>query len=131
MLLLLLTFVPHHHHHGIACVIMEHCELDNVVNDKHTSHNDAPDKGQQGQSCVAELEYIASTSDKEVNCTVSYDNHHHTHFYPILILVADFLIYNTDNSGILKSEWGEYLLCYKSAETSSFLNLRAPPALIS
>jgi hypothetical protein len=66
MLLLLLTFVPHHHHHGIACVIMEHCELDNAVNDKNTSHNDAPDKGQQGQSCVAELEYIASTSDKEV-----------------------------------------------------------------
>jgi len=47
LVLLLLAIVPHHHHEGLVCIVMEICEQDNQVNDKHTDHKELPDEHEQ------------------------------------------------------------------------------------
>jgi len=128
LMLLVLSFVPHHHHEGIFCVIMERCEQDDAVNDEHTQHGDATDNHRQ--SCIAEAEYLALQSGNETKCKVSCDNPDHTHLYPILFLVADFVLHNADKLSV-KAEYREYTSFNKSAETSRFLGLRAPPIFLS
>jgi len=128
LMLLLVAFVPHHHHEGIACVVVERCEQDDAVNDKHTQHNDAADN--HGQACIAEAEYTTIQSSNEPRCKVSYYNPDHVHLYPILFLVTDFVLYNADKLSV-KVEYGEYISFSISAGTNRFHGLRAPPAFIS
>jgi hypothetical protein len=129
-MLLVLGIVPHHHHDGAVCMVMERCEKDNSVNDEHTNHH--PDEGmKQGQSCVADGDFYAFLPDSRIKCSTSFcDNcDNHAHFFSILYLFADFLTHPEENISI-KSEYGEYIAFYTSAEASQFHSLRAPPYML-
>jgi len=124
LVLLLLAIVPHHHHEGLVCIVMEICEQDNQVNDKHTDHRELPDEHEQ--SCIAESEYTAPKVD-EARCKIaSCQNHDFTHLFPIFFLAADVLTFDTGVS-LSYFKYGEYILFYKSAEANQFHGLRAPP----
>jgi hypothetical protein len=116
---LMLGIVPHHHHEGVACMIVEH------------ANHPAGDEAQQEQLCIVESGYTLHISNR-TKCKVSScdhcDNLIHIHFFPILYLAADFLLYPSETVSV-KS--GEYISFYKSAETSGFHSLRAPPFMLS
>lgn len=131
LVLMAIAIVPHHHHEGTACVVMEYCEQDNVVNDEHTHHGDVPENN--SQSCIAEADYIAPSFNSGVKCKVSNcdnhtDNHIHAFLFPVYFLVADFIPSSEQLSSI---EYGEFLSFYKSAEANQFNGLRAPPYSLS
>ncbi len=132
LVLLVFAILPHHHHEDWACVIMELCEQDNPVNDEHTHHNEASEEGHNG-SCISESEYIVNNFNDETKCKVfscKDDNHSHILFFPIYFLVADSLNFDIGKS-CPKTEYGEYISFYKSAEATQFHSLRAPPAILS
>mgnify|MGYP006869365836 FL=1 len=128
-MLLVLTIVPHHHHDGVACIKMERCEKDNLVNDEHTGH--AENDMTQGKSCTIETDFVIPQTDNGIKCSVSSSNNpDHIQFFPILYLIADFLLYPAQTID-LKPEYEEHLLLYISAEVSQFHGLRAPPYMPS
>lgn len=132
LVLLVFAILPHHHHEEMACLIMEFCEQDDAVNDEHTHHNEAPEEGHNG-SCISESEYIVSNFNDETKCKVSSCkgyNHNHILFFPVYFLVADLLNFDIGKS-CPKTEYGEYISFYKSAEATQFHGLRAPPAILS
>jgi hypothetical protein len=132
LVLLVFAILPHHHHEEMACLIMEFCEQDDAVNDEHTHHNEAPEEGHNG-SCISESEYIVSNFNDETKCKVSSCkdyNHNHILFFPVYFLVADLLNFDIGKS-CPKTEYGEYISFYKSAEATQFHGLRAPPAILT
>lgn len=131
VMLLVSGIVPHHHHDGVACMIVEHCGKDNSVNDRHTNH--PVGDIQHEPSCVAESDYTPYI-DSRTKCKISSCDHcgspNHIHLFSILYLAADFLPYSAETASA-SPEYGEYALFYKSAETSRFHGLRAPPFILS
>ncbi len=128
-MMLVLTIVPHHHHKGATCMIVERCEKDNAVNDEHTGH--AENDMNHDKSCVIESDFVIPQADNGMKCKVSScDNPDHIHFFPILYLVADFLLYPAETISP-QPEYGEYVSFYTSAEASQFHGLRAPPYMLS
>jgi hypothetical protein len=126
VMLLVLSIIPHHHHNGAACMIVERCEKDNSLNDEHTNHHDDM---QHEQSCIAESDYIFNIDSRTKYKISSCDdcgNPDHIHFFPILYLVADFLLYPAETI-TPQPEYGEYVSFYTSAEASRLHGLRAPP----
>lgn len=55
LLTIVTAVVPHHHHAGIACVVMEECEQDNSMNDRHTSHHDDGQPNEEQQCSVHKM----------------------------------------------------------------------------
>ena len=130
--LLALIILPHHHHEGLACIVMEVCEQDNKVNDEHTHHSDTPDE-EHNETCIAETEYIVPLFKGESKCKISSCknyNHNHIYLFPVYFLVADLLNFDTGNF-FFKTEYGEHISFYKSAEAVQFNGLRAPPFMLS
>ena len=117
--------IPHHHHDGMFCMIMEHCKEDGNINDEHTHHHDdhqAPD-----HSCIVKTHYITPKVYNHVNFNVaSCNSFTHDHVFPLLYVVHDCLILNSEFSKI-KPEYGEYIRYYNSATASRLHGLRAPP----
>lgn len=109
-------------------MVMERCVEDGVVNDEHTNHNETPENSSHKKAC-SEFDYITPETTNETKFKVSV-NHSHADFYPIFILVSDILSSNPDYSD-LKSEPGEFIAFYKSAETGRIHGLRAPPYFFS
>ncbi|MDR1666504.1 MAG: hypothetical protein LBS03_02255 [Bacteroidales bacterium] len=130
LLVQVLVALPHHHHEGVFCMIMEHCERDSAINDEHTQHNDDSEASSHEKSCITEADYIAPEIPKETKCKISCNDLDHTHFFPVLFFLADLLNYSIDDFGA-KPEYGEYISFYKSATTSRFHGLRAPPAFLA
>ncbi|MGV8139175.1 MAG: DUF6769 family protein [Mangrovibacterium sp.] len=129
LMMLVLKIVPHHHHNGAACMIMERCEKDNSVDDEHTGHS--KNDMNHGKTCIIEADYISPQIDNGTKCKVSScGNPGHIHFFPILYLVSDLLLYPGETISP-KSEYGEYISFYISAEASQFHGLRAPPFILS
>ncbi|MDR0574189.1 MAG: hypothetical protein LBG96_09215 [Tannerella sp.] len=123
------TIVPHHHHNGAVCMIMECCEQDNSVNDEHTGH--AENDMDHGKSCIVESDFIIPQADNRIKYKVtSCDHPDHIHFFPVLYLVADFLLYPAETTSP-QPEYGKYVSFYTSAEKSPFHGLRAPPCMLS
>jgi hypothetical protein len=116
-IILLASVIPHHHHHGVPCII--------PFNSAHSNHHGDNDMHQQ--SCVAESDYIID-SDNPIKCKIlSCDNcYNPSHYFPVLYLIADFLIYPSEIISP-KPEYEEGLLFYTSAEVNQFHGLRAPP----
>ena len=132
--LLALTVLPHHHNGGTICFGMEVCEhthsCDHECGDGH-SHGTQDDG--HSHSCVAESEFISPQSEDDITCRISScDNHNHNHFslFPVYFLAADLLNTIAENP-ILKIDYGEYTLFYKSAEPVKMHGLRAPPIGLS
>lgn len=133
MILLILAVIPHHHHEGMACVVMELCKHDNTINDEHTNHCDTS-SNKHTQSCVAEAEFTPPQFYNGIKSKLSLgDNQNNDnpflYYLPVLFLVSDLII-NAEHS-LSKSEYGEHLTFYKSAEVSRFHGLRAPPRMFS
>jgi len=130
MFVLLSVFVPHHHHDGKTCVVMEFSLQDHQKNDDHTGHSNVPDNRNQGENCVAESVYTAPKANEENLCAGSCDHPDHSHFIPLYYLLAEFLIYTSEESSSA-TEYGEYISFYQSAEANHFHGLRAPPFPLS
>ncbi len=123
---MLLVIVPHHHHKEATCMIMERCEKDNSINDKHTAHH--ADKGlQHNQSCVAESDFYVQKTDSRIKCKLSCnDCDNNIHLFPIIYLFTDFLTSFSETANP-KPEYREYISFYTSEDASQFHGLRAPP----
>lgn len=52
--LLLMPCVTHHHHGDVICTVTEHCDKDDVDNDRHTHHAGA---------CMEKGDYLDSRQD--------------------------------------------------------------------
>jgi hypothetical protein len=126
--LLAASLIPHHHHKGMVCTVVEICEQDHAINDKHTQHDASNEH--DDQSCIAENHSIFSPTDEDTKCKIpSCNTHNPAPIFLTLYLCADYSLYNTelpDNS----SGYGEYLLFYTSTDASQAHALRAPPSLI-
>ncbi|KAF5066375.1 hypothetical protein DSECCO2_264460 [anaerobic digester metagenome] len=131
LVLMLVAIVPHHHHEGTACIVTEYCEQDDAINDEHTHHGNIP-KGDD-QSCVAEVDYIASSFNNGIKYKVakseSHDDNSYSFLFSVYFLVSDFILNPEYLSS--KSDYGEFISFYKSAEANQFNGLRAPPYLLS
>lgn len=122
--------MPHHHHETSPCFVMEFCEEDNTVNDEHTHHH-IPDGNTE--SCTADFKYFVRPFNDIIKSHGSYLNdcgYIHTFLFPVHFLIAGFLDHEIENS-IFKTEYGEYINFYKSAEANHFHGLRAPPYILS
>jgi hypothetical protein len=77
---------------------------------------------------VAEEEFLISSSDFDFKCGVTdcNDHNHLEHISPLLFSLQDYFSVVNDYP-LIKPEYGELPLLYKSAETSRFHGLRAPP----
>lgn len=127
LLLLIMTVVPHHHHEGLACMIIEICDEDNIINDEHTSHNTIPFDSQQKETCVADAEYTVPQSHEENQCKVSScTDNHIIHLFPLYYLAADNFAFGNIASGS-GTDYGKYIVFYTSAEANHFNGLRGPP----
>ncbi|MCL3850969.1 MULTISPECIES: DUF6769 family protein [Bacteroidales] len=129
ILFLVFAVIPHHHHGGKACIVIELCELDNAINDEHTHHSDTDSEQNHDETCIAKSKFIIPTSVDETKLKVS-DNQNDTVLFPIFFLVGNLFNYSLDSS-FIESDYGEYILSYKSAAANQFHGLRAPPFTFS
>jgi hypothetical protein len=123
--LLIHAVVPHHHHGPMPCFAVEFCEEGNVSDDGDAHHND--------ETCVLESEYIASPLNRDVKPRVSYNReygHDHIYLFPVYYLVASCVNCGAGDS-FLTTEYGGYLIFYKSSEAVGVRGLRAPPSILS
>ncbi|SFL27713.1 hypothetical protein SAMN05216357_11717 [Porphyromonadaceae bacterium KH3CP3RA] len=124
--------IPHHHHdNGAICFHVTHGENDNSTDNEHTGKNSH--SCHHDVTCIAKTNYYFSPENKVKIKTPSCDNCDdpgHTHLFPLLYLVSDFLIHPAYNT-YTKPKQGEYILFYTSAEVSQFHGLRAPPFVLS
>ena len=129
-ILLILMTVPHHHHDdGTACIIIEVCEHDNAINDEHTHHGEASDKGHNSK-CPVEAEFvIPHPYDDENKYKISSNKEYNSHLFSAYFLVSSFIDFDSEYR-FLKIEYEEHFFLYKSAEANQYNGLRAPPVIL-
>ncbi|MDH6310335.1 hypothetical protein M2451_003222 [Dysgonomonas sp. PFB1-18] len=125
IILLILAIAPHHHHAGIACLIIEVCEEDRTINDKHTHHNESSDNSNHDQSCITEFEFTITQINDEVNIK-SFSNNNYKDLFPLFFITADSLNLVTTAS-FSKIDYEKYTLNYNSVKSNRIHGLRAPP----
>ena len=130
-ILLILTTVSHHHHDdGMTCVILEVCEHDNAINDEHTHHGEAPDKGHNNK-CLVEAKFIIPHPNDDNNkYKASCNKDNNSNLFSAYFLITGFLDFKAERL-FLKIEYEEHFSLYKSAEANQYHGLRAPPVLLA
>lgn len=105
--LLLMPCVSHHHHGDVICTVTEHCDKDDVDNDRHTHHAGA---------CMEKNDYLDSRQDDF--STVKYQP------AMVMLYVAGnepfYSIFMVDCSS-------RYILKYRKTPPKAHRPLRAPP----
>lgn len=117
--------IPHHHHGELTCMTVISCDNNNS-HDKTTKTNNK----NIDPNCIAKANYIISANNNEVKSKpCSCDNPSHSHLFPLVYLLSDYLIYNLQLSET-EIEYGELTISYLSINASFVNGLRAPPYFV-
>lgn len=120
MVMLLAVTVPHHHHHdgGFCTEAAEHAGDENGRDtEKHHGY------------CVAESEFTDRTDrdDDTVDCgRADCDHAGHIHLFPVIYHSQTVF---PDESGV-DTDFGEYIVHYRSVAVRPWCGLRAPPVIL-
>lgn len=107
--LLLMPYGRHHHHGDVICTVTEHCDKDDVDNDRHTHH---------AGSCVEKNYYIDTRQDD------SYASGYHfstvAGYVPASAVKPDFFPFIIDCSS-------RFIIKHRKCPVRVHKALRAPP----
>ena len=120
LLMLSTAFLPHHHHLKMLCFTQEKCQVDNRVNDQHTTHQTTGTES----GCAIEQIKQAFTTEKNLHQGEQSLLHEICLLYSAL---SALFYFRTNNLSLRKFFRNPIILLHDGWITSR--GLRAPPTL--
>jgi len=121
-----ITVIPHHHHDGMACVITQHCDVQDYGHECGNHHHGDPDSKTK---CIGESEFTSKIS-REETCTLLSGHNHKTECCPAILQYLFSVSFGKDLPEV-SSGYGEPPLNYRSVDLIRSSGLRGPPSFLS